>query len=76
MQKKLTITIDEDVYIGLHRVIGPRRISKFVEDLVRPHVIKHELESAYAEMGKDLEREREAFEWSEGTLGYRAHEER
>ncbi len=68
MQKKLTITIDEEVYAGLHKIIGPRKISKFVEDLVRPHVLKYKLESAYAEMAKDAEREMEAFEWLEGTL--------
>ena len=38
MQKKLTITIDEDVYAGLYRVVGRRKISKFIESLVRPHV--------------------------------------
>ena len=42
MQKKLTITIDEQVYDGLHRVIGPRKISQFIEGLVRPHVIAAE----------------------------------
>ena len=36
MQRKLTITIDEDVYDGLYRVAGRRRISKFIESLVRP----------------------------------------
>ena len=39
MQKKLTITIDEDVYAALHRVVGRRKISGFIESLVRPHVI-------------------------------------
>ena len=38
MQKKLTITIDEDVYAGLYRVVGRGKISKFIESLVRPHV--------------------------------------
>jgi hypothetical protein len=76
MQKKLTITIDEKIYSGLHKVIGPRKISKFVEDLVRPHVVKHELESAYAEMAKDKTREKEALEWAEATLGDSAHEKR
>jgi predicted CopG family antitoxin len=69
MQKKLTITIDEEVYEGLHKVIGPRKISRFVEDLVRPHVIRPNLEAAYAEMAKDEEREKEAFEWTEGLIG-------
>ena len=39
MQKKLTITVDERVYDGLHSVIGRRRISRFIESLVRPYVI-------------------------------------
>ena len=29
MAKKLTITVDADVYDGLHSVIGRRRISRF-----------------------------------------------
>lgn len=69
MQKKLTITIDEAVYESLHKVIGPRKISKFVEELVRPHVLRPNLEAAYAEMAKDEEREKEALEWAEGLIG-------
>ena len=40
MQKKLTVTIDEEVYNGLRTVIGPRKISRFIEELVRPHVVE------------------------------------
>ncbi len=69
MQKKLTITIDEGVYEGLHKVIGPRKISKFVEELVRPHVIRPNLDAAYAEMARDEEREKEALEWAEELIG-------
>jgi len=76
MQKKLTITINEEIYLGLHKVIGPRKISRFVEDLVRPHVVKRELESAYAEMAKDKTREKEALQWAEATLGDSVHEKR
>ena len=43
MQKKLTITLDEQVYEGLHKVIGRRRISEFIESLLRPHVIDTDL---------------------------------
>jgi hypothetical protein len=68
MQKKLTITVDQEVYEGLHRVIGPRKISKFVEDLVRPHVVRPNLDCAYAEMAEDTKREREALEWAEATF--------
>jgi hypothetical protein len=66
--KKLTITVDDDVYAGLHQTVGRRRISRFLNDLARPHVIKHALDAAYAEMAADEEREREATEWSEGLI--------
>lgn len=68
MQKKLTITVDEEVYEGLRRIIGPRRISKFVQELVRPHVVRPNLESDYAEMANDKNREEEALEWVETTF--------
>ncbi len=74
MQKKLTVTIDEEVYKGLHKTIGPRKISKFIEDLVRPHVIHPNLESAYAAMARDKKREEEALEWAEITFKDVAHE--
>ncbi len=69
MQKKLTITIDEQVYEGLHSVIGRRRISQFIESLVKPHVINRELEVAYRQMAQDEAREAEALEWAEATIG-------
>ncbi len=68
MQKKLTITVDEEVYEGLRKTIGPRKISKFVQELVRPHVVRPNLESGYAEMAKDKKREKEAMEWAETTF--------
>ena len=69
MQKKLTITVDERVYEGLHKVVGRRRISRFIEDLVRPYVLRRDLEAAYQQMGQDEVREAEALEWSEATIG-------
>ncbi len=74
MQKKLTITINEEVYEGLHKTIGARKISKFVEELVRPHVVRPNLESEYARMSKDKNREAEALDWAETTFKDTAHE--
>jgi predicted CopG family antitoxin len=74
MQKKLTITVDEKVYEGLHKNIGPRKISKFVEELVRPHVVRPNLETAYAQMARDKKREEEAIEWAETTFKDITHE--
>jgi hypothetical protein len=74
MQKKLTITIDEEVYEGLHKNIGPRKISRYIQEIVRPHVVRPNLEAAYAEMARDKKREREAEEWAEMTFMDAAHE--
>ena len=65
MPKKLTITIDA-VYDGLYRVVGPRRISRFIERLVRPHV--PDLNDAYAAMAADEAREAEALAWSDALI--------
>jgi predicted CopG family antitoxin len=69
MHKKMTITIDEEVYDALYRVVGKGKISQFLENLARPHVLKEDLTSAYQAMAADLEREREAMEWSNGLIG-------
>jgi siroheme synthase (precorrin-2 oxidase/ferrochelatase) len=69
MQKKLTITVDGRVYDGLHKVVGRRRISRFVESLVRPHVIGKDLEAAYRQMAQEEAREAEALKWAEATVG-------
>lgn len=69
MLKKLTLTIDEKIYEGLQKIIGPRKISRFIEDLVRPHVIRSELYLAYKQMAEDKSRESDAQEWAESTVG-------
>ena len=76
MQKKLTITLDERVYDGLHRVVGRRRISRFLESLARPHVMGRDLEAAYRQMAREEARETEAQEWAEATVGDVADETR
>jgi len=67
MQKKLTITVDEHVYHGLHAVVDSRRISQFIESLVRPYVIGKDLEVAYQQMAQEEAREAEALDWAEAT---------
>jgi len=68
MNRKLTITVSEAVYEGLHRTIGRRHISQFIEKLARPHVVPRDVEAAYRDMAADQARETEALEWSEGTI--------
>jgi len=76
MHKKLTITVAEDVYAGLYRVAGRGRISEFIESAVRPHLFTADMEAGYREMALGEEREREAREWIEGTVGDVANEPR
>jgi len=63
MHRKMTITLDEDVYEGLYRTIGKRRMSQFIEDLLRPHVMDTTLDDGYRAMAANKEREAEAMEW-------------
>jgi hypothetical protein len=69
MQKKLTITVDSEVYDGLHTVVGRRRISRFLNDLARPHVVGNDLRAGYAAMAADESREKDAACWVEGLVG-------
>lgn len=63
MHKKMTISLDETVYDGLYRTIGKRRMSQFIEDLLRPHVLDTALDAGYQAMAADTTRESEATEW-------------
>jgi predicted CopG family antitoxin len=69
MTRKLTITIDDEVYEGLYRRIGARKISRFLESLARPHVLDEYLEDEYRAMAADEVRERQALEWADELIG-------
>ena len=53
MHKRMTITLDEAVYEGLYRTVGKRRMSQFIEDLLRPHVLDTSLDDGYRAMAAD-----------------------
>ena len=63
LHKRMTITLDEAVYEGLNRTVGKRRMSQFIEDLLRPHVLDTALDDGYRTMAQDKDRELEAQEW-------------
>lgn len=65
MQRKLTITVSDEVYRGLYAKIGAGRISRFLDRLARPYVVEGGLIESYAAMAADEERERDAEEWTE-----------
>jgi hypothetical protein len=65
MHKKLTLTVDEAIYEGLHLIVGRGKISQFIEDLVRPYVSDAALDEGYRAMATDSVREAEAKEWTD-----------
>jgi hypothetical protein len=70
MQRKLTITVSDEVYRGLHHRFGRGEISRFIERLVREHVVTEDaLEDEYRAAALDETAEREAREWIEADLG-------
>ncbi len=77
MHRKMTITIDEEVYAGLHKVIGRGNISQFLEGLARPYVLKEDsLDAGYQAMAADAAREAEAGAWCEALIMDVANEAR
>ena len=69
MHRKMTITLDEAVYEGLYRTVGRRKMSQFIEDLLRPHVVATSLDDGYRAMAADQAREAEAAEWCHTLAG-------
>lgn len=63
MHRKMTITLDEAVYDGLHRMVERRKMSQFIEDVLRYHVTDISLDDGYAAMANDQTREEEAIIW-------------
>jgi hypothetical protein len=68
MVRKLTITVDEDVYVGLKAKVGARRISRFLNDLAKPLVSEAALLEGYRQMAADSVEEAEAAEWVNDLL--------
>lgn len=69
MHRKMTITLDEAVYEGLYRTVGRRKMSQFIEDLLRPHVVDASLDAGYQAMAADKDRETQAVEWCNALSG-------
>lgn len=76
MHKKMTISLDEEVYEGLYRTVGKRRMSQFISDLLRPLVLDTTLDDGYRAMAADRVRETEALEWCNALAGDVADEAR
>ncbi len=52
-QRRLTVSLDEDVYAGLHSSIGRQNLSRFIETLIRPYVIHKDMLEAYRRMEEE-----------------------
>ncbi len=63
--RKLTITVSDEVYEGLHRRIGARRISSFIDRLARPYVDSAAAEALYGEAESDADRREALSDWDD-----------
>ena len=72
----MTITLDEALYDELYRTIGKRKMSQFIEDLLRSHVLDTSLDAGYKAMTADQARESEAMEWVNALAGDMENEAR
>jgi predicted CopG family antitoxin len=75
MTKKLTITVSDEVYRGLHRRVGRRKISRLIDGLAREHLRAKPLAQEYADAAADENADRDALEWIEPGVGETLTEE-
>lgn len=69
MRGKLTITIADEVYRGLHQQIGRGEVSRFIEGSVRPHVVgTDELKAECRAAAAETRAEQEALAWIETAV--------
>ncbi len=68
MQKRLTLTIEQEIYERLQKASGKRNMSRFIEELLRPIVVHPDLEASYSAMAKDKRRETQAAAWAEASM--------
>ena len=68
MRKRLTLTIDQDVYERLRKASGKRNTSGFIEDLLRQHVIRPHLEASHTSIAKDEPRQTAAAAWKKAAM--------
>ena len=76
MSRKMTITLDEDVYDSLRQAVGQGDVSLYIEDLLRAHVHHTDLDLGYEAMASDTDRETQAKEWLSGLAADAANEAR
>ncbi len=74
MSKRMTLYFhDEKIYNALITTIGRGNISNFIENLVRPILLKDDTDNevlrGYQMMAKDEDRETKAQEWVNGCIG-------
>ena len=60
MQKKLTLSVNAEIYEALHKMAGKRKIGRFIENLVRPYIASDGLQETTAQ---DAEQKPAIWPW-------------
>ena len=69
MYGKISNFLAENISKTLYPVMNRLSISRPIERLMRNRISVWRLESAYRDMACDEERENEALDWAEATIG-------
>jgi hypothetical protein len=72
LRKRLTIILDAEVYQALYQVVGRGKISRYIEDLIRPHLLPETSAEPARPQAKPKVREAEALSWMEAALADKA----
>jgi len=67
-ESKTHITVSKAVYEGLHRTIGRRRISQFIDKLARPTSCRKTWKPRTGTWPPTRRANGEALDWSEGVI--------
>jgi len=67
MMRRLSISIEEKNYQDLKKIIGQRKVSKFIDNIIKREIDKRkqELISAYQSSARDKHTKKEADIWEE-----------
>ena len=69
MLRKMTISVEDNVYNTLRPIADAQKINEYLTELIRPPLSAAALEAGYKAMAADADHEREAQEWCNALIG-------
>jgi histone H3/H4 len=61
IHRKMMISLDEEVFERLYRTVGQQKMSQFIEELLRQHVVDRSVDKGYQAMETVKKRETTSY---------------